>query len=149
MLVYRKQLEQARWETGEEGVVSHSALVHNFRTPAWKDLGNKDSTLCKFLAKHVPAEDRSSGKYSFVGLLLLGILHCRDNKKNGREKAIALYDCLQEGGPEVHPQIAASDKDWVTVTDQLFTLASISVLKVTGKDTLYTIEETYELEESF
>jgi len=50
-------------------------------------------------------------KLSYESLLLWAVLHCQD-KSDCKEKAITLYNCLQEGGYEKQEQISSNDKDW-------------------------------------
>ena len=130
MLAYRVHLDLAHEDCGGEGFVTRAALARQFNTPVWSGLKNADSKLSKFLVEWM-CDDDDKSKLSYESLAIFGILHCKD-KKNKKEKAISLYNLLQDGGVEKNPQISAQDKDFEPVTNKLFRFAAIDIVAMSG-----------------
>ena len=89
-------LQQALKDTGEDNMVTMKALAENFNSDAWRDLGNSQSELCRYLLRAAPNINHS---LNYQKMVMLGMLYCRDAKKP-IAKAKAFFNLLQEGGVE-------------------------------------------------
>ncbi len=101
----------------KEEFVTFESLRQTLTTNAWKDLTVGDSKLHKLLSSDAFAMKADNGAFtagqiSVQSLMVMGLLHCQGKAE---QKAKVLYCVLQDGGPEDHAQISASDKDLVPV----------------------------------
>ena len=75
-------------------------------------------------------------------LRIFGLLHCPGNIK---EKALKLFCLLQEGGPQKHLVITASDKDIPIIIDKLLLFATVESLALAsefgGVEQIYSQDE--------
>ena len=145
------KLSDAEKNCGDEGFVTIEALEAQFQTDAWKGLSEPDSALYKFLTSGA-FKDETKGHTAVQidcdFLRCFALLHCGGKL---RDKAIAFYGVLQEGGIERHEFISAQDKDlnpiFLKIVGlchwELFTAAA----QVGGVDEIYTDEEKQTLEE--
>ena len=76
-------------------------------------------------------DDEDCVSFSFTRLAMLGLLYCQDQSKP-KEKAIQLYNLLQDGGVTRQPEIAAADKDFEPNMNTLLQLASGAALRGSG-----------------
>ena len=138
MKAYMMTLNAAHEKDGAKGTVTIASLASHFNTPAWKDLKNKQSEFVAFLRQTCEGDDESS--FDYQKLVMLGLLYCVDGKKP-TEKAIALFNLLQEGGAEKQEYIAAGDKDFPYVMHSILSLASTGALLGSGCMQNYSPEE--------
>ena len=64
-------------------------------TPAWKEINDDNSKICKVL-KHSVFE-KEPGIIDANSLICFALFHCAGSNK---EKATVFYSIFQEGGPE-------------------------------------------------
>ena len=74
--------------------VTLQALRDVFTTAAWADLQKEESRITKLISSDVFKS--SKGGIDVNALILFGVLNCPGDIKH---KSIALYWCLQDGGP--------------------------------------------------
>ena len=145
---YLHHLEQAKEKSGggDEEVVDLQQLAAVFNTQAWRGLKDKTSKVRQFLDQF--ETEQGSGSYDYEILVIIGLLYCKDQRKP-KDKAMALYNLLQDGGKEKHPQITANDKDWAIIADKMFEIATITVWScdqnMLSSVGIYTEEETEKL----
>ena len=138
MKAYMMTLNAAHEKDGAKGTVTIASLASHFNTPAWKDLKNKQSDFVAFLRQTCQGDDDSS--FDYQKLAMLGLLYCVDGRKPV-EKAITLFNLLQEGGAEKQQYIAAGDKDFLDVMHAILSLASTGALLGSGCMKDYSSEE--------
>ena len=106
-----------------------------------------ESFFCKFLTNSL--EHEKGDGIDYESLVCLAILHCVDKKKKPPvNKAIALYELLQDGGAEKQKYISASDKDWQTVMPKYLTMATIAPNQGCGQN-FYGRAEFEKFEQAF
>ena len=95
-----------------------------------------DSKLSKMLLSDAfknPAKRHTADQIDKDSLLIFGQLHCVDHLVP-RDKALNLYELLQEGGPSVHSSISAGDKDFPIVFKKICALVSTDLFKMASAD---------------
>jgi len=108
-------IKKAEAEAGGKGFVTIESLSKIFTSPAWQDLNDEDSVLVKILLSDAfkdPSKGQSADQIDTTYICLYGLLFCHGTM---HDKATHWYDILQQGGKEMHPSIAAMDKDLVPV----------------------------------
>jgi hypothetical protein len=131
--------------------VTIEALEQQLNTPAWAGLSQPDSGLYKFLTSGSFKDEKKGHTVAQIDcdyLRCFALLHCGGQV---RQKAVAFYGILQEGGIERHEFISATDKDLEPILLkiiglscwELFTAAS----QVGGVDEIYTDEEKQKIED--
>ena len=76
---------------GDGKTVTVESLRQTFKTPAWNDINNNDSSLCKLLNSSVFKHKKGKDKIWADWLILFGVLHCAGDAK---AKSEALYSVL-------------------------------------------------------
>lgn len=134
---FTENVRQAHIACGEKGWVTIDALCKVFQTPAWAQLTQNDSKLCKVLlseafkepSKHL--ENQISEKF----LMSYGLILCQGKPQ---EKAKVFFGILQEGGVDKHTFIAAEDQDLPEVFQKICMLATVHLFdwaqSITGTD---------------
>jgi hypothetical protein len=61
---------------------------------------------------------------SITNLLTFGLLHCKGAHK---DKAIAFYNIIQEGGLSEHEMISAGDKDFAPLFEKLCNFTTVDI----------------------
>ena len=79
----------------------------------------------------------------------IGLFHCAGKP---RDKAIAFYNILQDGGLEKHKFISAQDKDLVPIFEKMCALASWELFEIAQQvgevpELIYSDEECKSLKE--
>lgn len=123
---FKEAVNSALEACGDEGFVTLTALADLLTTKAWSPLTKPDSALAKLLTSSFFKDEsagQSADQIDAQTLILFGILHCRDSKKN-MEKARGLYEVLQDGGFERHTHISAGDKDFKPTFEKMCTLVT-------------------------
>lgn len=141
MKAYMMTLNAAHEKDGATGTVTIASLASHFNTPAWKDLKNKSSEFVRFLTMMCSDDEGSS--FDYQKLVMLGLLYCVDARKP-TEKAIHLFNLLQEGGVEKQEYIAAGDKDFPDIMHGLLSLASQGALIGSGCERDYPDKQEIE-----
>ena len=142
MKAYMMTLNAAHEKDGANGTVTIASLASHFNTPAWKDLKNKSSDFVTFLT--MVCSDDEGSSFDYRKLVMLGLLYCVDARKP-TEKAIQLFNLLQEGGVEKQEYIAAGDKDFPDVMHKILSLASQGALIGSGCDRDYPDKQELEV----
>ena len=142
-------IEEASEASGEGTFVTLKNLRKSLPTDAWADLEDRQSNLCKvILSAEFGCEETDSDdpKINADYLKMWALLHCKGNNK---EKAVAFYEILQEGGLSAHEQISATDKDFIPSFLKIVQFASCDVIKfsveVLGEEKLYSDDEVKKL----
>ena len=118
----------------EEGFVTIDSLANHLYTPAWKDIRQPGSNLCKVLNNDAfkdPVKGQRAEQIDIKYLLMFALYHCRDIDSL-ENKCVGLYEILNDS-MDKHTQISASDKDmkpaWMKMcafaTTELFDFAMI------------------------
>ena len=148
---FLKKLDNALKVSGDGSYVTIDALKEEFKTDAWKPLKQPDSMLVKML-KHPffkdSKENHTADQISVDYLKLFACFHC---SAKPRDKAVALYEILQDGGLEAHTFISAGDKDLEPIFLKLCAMASWEFFELAyqygGVDQIYTDDEITSLKE--
>lgn len=96
-------------------------LQKTFTSPAWILLKDPQSSVYKLFChpcfKTKKGGNQSSAEnISVLKLLVFAILHCHGDSE---DRAEALYRAIQDGGPEKHAFLSATDKDIAPVFESL------------------------------
>ena len=113
-----------------DGVVSLNSLREHFNTPAWYELKDSSSRLSKILLSSAfkdPEKGTEAHQIDANTLRCFALLHSQGDRS---EKAVALYNIVQEGGLEAHDQIAAADKDFHPNFVRIARLSSKDIFKL-------------------
>jgi hypothetical protein len=116
-----------KMEEKEEDIVTIEALRAEFDSPAWAQLQDDDSTLCQILRSSAfkdEAKGMTEDQISITYLLTFGLLHCKGAHK---DKAIALYNIIQDGGLAEHEMISAGDKDFAPLFEKLCNFTTVDI----------------------
>ena len=102
---FLKKIDECHKACGDGGFVTIDSMKTQFTTAAWQDLKKPDSALSKMLtSKHFKNEGHTAEQIDLDTLKLIAIFHCAGKP---RDKAVAFYGVLQEGGLERHEFISA------------------------------------------
>jgi hypothetical protein len=126
---FAANIEIAEKECGGEGFVTIEALTKVFTSPAWAQLTQNDSKLCKVLLSQAFKDEEKTMSPEQIDvnfLLAYGIILCGGTP---REKAEVFYAVLQDGGLSAHTFISASDKDLKPVFEKMCLLATIHLFE--------------------
>lgn len=130
-----QKIEEAEQACGGSGFVTLEQLRKVLPTPAWADLLDTESVLSKVLLSPQFKDSKKGTGPDQVDadtLKMFSLLHCNIAKpKKSRDKAIAFYGILQEGGLSAHEQISAGDKDFAPVFKKLCTLVTVDLFELT------------------
>ena len=115
--------------TGVENAVTLATLSEFFDSPAWEPLKDSNSVLSKLLLhSRFHEEDGTPADHVDSDILkCFGLFH---NQGKDYDKAVALYNILQEGGLSQHEQITATDKDFKPNFIRLASLATKDIFKL-------------------
>ena len=119
-----QKLEIAEKECGNEGFVTIEELSLSFETPAWDGLKDCESDVSRLLRSSMfknETKEHIGAKINTEYLRIFALLHCAGRKS---DKAIYLYELLQEGGLDRHKHISANDKDFKPVFEKMCSLAT-------------------------
>ena len=108
---------QQQTKNKDEDIVSLQQLQTVFNTPAWSGLNDPTSKVRIFLSLF--ETEPSSEEYDIDDLIMIGLLYCKDQSRP-KEKGIAFYNLLQEGGMEKHSHLSSKDKDFKNYLDKMF-----------------------------
>ena len=78
------------------GYCTIESLAEVLTTPAWKEIRNRDSDLCKLILSPAfknPKKKHTEDQIDKEALILFALLHCADNKKP-LQKARGFYELL-------------------------------------------------------
>jgi len=109
--------------------VTLDALNKVFTSPAWAQLTQNDSKLCKVLLSDAfkDAKKHQSGEQiDATFLMCYGIILCQGTP---REKAEIFYAVLQDGGLTAHTFISAADKDLPDVFEKMCLLSTVHLFE--------------------
>ena len=96
-----------------------------------------------------PKEERKEDQIEADYLKLIGLFHCAGKP---RDKAVAFYAILQEGGMDRHQFISAQDKDLIPIFEKMCALATwelFDIAKSIGEvpEDIYNEDEVNNLKE--
>jgi len=109
----------------ENGGVTLENLRTTLTTPAWKEINDDNSKICKLLTHEV--FQKGPGLIDANTLISFALYHCAGS---GMDKAKVMYCILQAGGDEVQKFISAQDKDFQPMMDKHIALASLDIVKL-------------------
>lgn len=124
-----RAIEVAHQECGRENFVTIEALAHVLNTPAWEQLKQKDSRLCKVLLHSAfknEEEGQSAEQIDVQYLQIYGFLLCSGKPD---DKVEVLFNLLQEGGLQKHTFISAEDKDVLPFFQKVCRFATIHLFE--------------------
>lgn len=100
------------------GIVTIEVLRKLFTSDAWKPLHQDDSRICRMLQHPCFKNDvcLEPSEISSEYLISLAILLCQGKP---RDKAVELYNVLQDGGLTHHQYISANDKDLPRIFEKM------------------------------
>ena len=148
MLVFRMQLDLAHRASGRQGTIRRDAFIQMFGSTAWNTLKDRHSVQAQFF-QSVFATENETDVWSYRDLLLFGIIHCQD-KPDAREKATALLHCVTGDSSEnkqLGTTIMGNDKGFDQVLNQLFTFASLTVVREQAGEDSTPLYDEAELEQ--
>ena len=147
---FLEKVDEAEKQCGE-GYVTIEALKAELSSPAWLPLSEPDSSLYKFLTSGVfknEAKGHTPEQIDTDYLRIFGLLHCGGQPK---DKAVALYAVLQEGGVDSHEFISAQDKDLNPVFDKICAMCCwemfTSGAQIGGIESIYSDDDSNGLKE--
>ena len=146
MSAFVHHLNEAHSKSGGNGEVTLGNMINQFNSPAWSCLKIQSNSTHQWLKLFCSNE--SGDGFSYKKLMMLGLLHCQDAKKP-KNKAIALYGLLQEGGAEKQTHIASADKDLKSVLHSMFSLATTEPLIASGQCARYSDEQIEKIANCF
>jgi len=114
---------------GGEGYVTLDAMTKCFTSPAWAQLTQNDSKLCKVLLSDALKDHnkaQSPDQIDSTWLLCYGVILCAGTPK---EKAEVFYGILQDGGLAAHTFISAADKDLPPTFEKMCLLATVHLFE--------------------
>lgn len=115
-----------RADPGSDGsYLTLDALRETLKTPAWSEIGEEDSRLCKLLSSRVFKNEK--GLIDVNSLILFGIHHCAGDIES---KSTALYGVFQDGGQSQHKNMSASDKDIKPNMNKFITLCTTEIAQL-------------------
>ena len=151
LINFLKKVDNAQKACGDGSYVTIDALAGEFKTDAWKPLKQTDSMLVKLLTSPFfkdPKENHDANQISVDYLKLFACFHCSGKP---RDKAIALYGILQDGGLEAHTFISAGDKDLIPIFDKMCAMAAWEFFDIAaqfgGVQKFYSDDEVESLKE--
>ena len=112
-----------------EGYVTLDQLTKVFTSPAWAQLTQNDSKLCKVLL-HDALKDANKAQgpdqIDATWLMCYGVILCSGTPK---EKAEVFYGILQDGGLAAHSFISAADKDLPPAFEKMCLLSTVHLFE--------------------
>ena len=115
------------YDRGDGTTVTLTSLRETLDTAAWAELRKDDSRVTKLITSRVFTEDKDSDKISVTSLLVFGFLHCAGSVTL---KSEVLYELFQDGGPSVHSELSANDKDIKPIIYKLIRLCTIELVQL-------------------
>ena len=110
-----------------DGGVTLEDLRKTLTTPAWKDIKDDESKICKVLKHPVFEKKDCPGIIDVNALLSFALFHCAGN---GVEKGTVFFSIFQEGGLEKQDAISANDKDFPDGMDKHLNLTTLDLVKL-------------------
>ena len=134
----------------KDGGVTLDDLRNALTTPAWKELKDDDSKICKVLKHPVFETEEGSGIIDVNALLSFAMFHCAGS---GTDKATVFYGIFQDGGVEKQPFISANDKDFPDGFDKHLKLTTLDLISmmidIEGVEPMDLAEKAEDIEYSF
>ena len=127
---FLKKVDNALKASGDSGFVTIDSLKAEFTTQAWNELKEPGSPLIKILTSPTfknPKENHTEEQIDVDFLKLIGLFHCAGKP---RDKAIAFYGILQDGGLEKHKFISAQDKDLNPIFEKMCAISSWELFEI-------------------
>lgn len=117
-------------EVEQVSYVTLKSLRQHLPTPAWEGLDDEQSKIGKVLMSAAfKSEGTEAGQIHADFLKAFALLHCGGKPK---DKSVALYDILQEGGLTAHTQISAGDKDLIPIFQKICEFVTKDVFELTA-----------------
>ena len=101
---FKLAVERAEEQDGKQGFVTLVSLAYHLNTEAWAEIQQADSKLSQILLSDAfkdPEKNQTAESIDKDSLLIFGQFHCIDHALP-MEKAINLYELLQDGGLTAH-----------------------------------------------
>lgn len=116
-------VRQAAKTSDDRESVNIVALRQRLYSPAWEDINDDSSILCKLLRYQdvFKANEEEEDVFSVKKLICFALLHCQGKFKH---KADELLNLLQDGNAIMLEHISANDKDYKEIFKILCAQAS-------------------------
>ena len=116
-------------EPEQVAYVTLKSLRQHLPTPAWEGLDDEQSKIGKVLMSPAfKSEGTEAGQIHADFLKAFALLHCGGKPK---DKSVALYEILQEGGLTAHTQISAGDKDLIPIFQKICEFVTKDIFELT------------------
>ncbi len=97
MKAYMANLNKARAASGNKDYVTLKEFKSVFTTIVWKkQLQDENSTTLRFMKNYCGSHEVDEPAFDYVALVCMGLVHCRDVESKPKEKAMALFNILQD-----------------------------------------------------